>query len=212
MKSRKTETKEFKFNLSELDEEKGTFKGYASIWNEIDSYGDQVVKGAFKKSLRESKKFPMLWSHKVDEPMGVIGGAEDDLGLLVEGALNLEIQRARETRAMMIQAKDAGIPMGLSIGYQTIVEEIDKSTSVRKLKEVKLWEISPVVFPACLGARIGEVKSESDTEQEDIELKETSIVEGPEKSTPEAGPDTFHPLYVRAMAWFLKSQLIVKGK
>lgn len=153
--TRKTETKNFKFTLTEIDETEGLFKGYASIFGAIDTMGDQVKKGAFKRSLKEQKKFPMLWSHQVNEPIGIISGKEDDIGLAVEGQLNLDVQRAREVRSLMKQ----GSVDGLSIGYQTVLEEIDKATNSRVLKEVKLWEISPVVFQACPGAIVTDVKS-----------------------------------------------------
>jgi HK97 family phage prohead protease len=203
---RNPETKDFNFQLESMDEGLGTFSGYASTWDEVDSYGDQVVKGAFKKSLKEKKAgLPMLWSHQVNEPIGLIFGEEDERGLAVRGQFNLEDPLALRIRSHMKQ----GSVTGLSIGFQTVVEELDKATSVRKLKEIKLWEISPVVFPACLTARVSEVKG--DLEVEAIEDKDLAIAEGPEKSTPEAGPDTFHPLYVRAMAGFLKSQHFIGG-
>lgn len=181
----KTETKEFKFTLTEVDEALGTFKGYASIWDAVDSYGDQVVKGAFKKTLKDRKKFPMLWSHKVDEPIGVIAGVEDDKGLAVEGQLNLDVPRATWTRSLMKQ----GAIEGLSIGYQTVVEELDKATGTRKLKEIKLWEISPVVFQACPGATVDAVKGEG-IDAEDLYAREAEAPEakGPEKSTLDGGP------------------------
>ena len=103
----------------------------------------------------------MLWSHNITEPIGVISGAEDDTGLAVEGAINLDVQRGREVRSLMKQ----GAVQGLSIGYQTVLEELDKDSGSRKLKEVKLWEISPVVFQACPGALVSDVKAEADTEE-----------------------------------------------
>lgn len=156
-----TETKDFKFSITDVDKEEGTFTGYASIWDEVDSYNDQVIKGAFKRSLKSQKAFPMLWSHDVREPIGVIRAKEDDVGLAVEGDLNLDIEKARDVRSQMIQSKKAGIPMGLSIGFQTVIEELDKASGIRKLKEIKLWEISVVLFPALEPARVDSVKTES---------------------------------------------------
>ena len=142
MDNRMTKTKDFKFTMVDVDDEVGSFTGYASVWGVIDSYGDQVIKGAFKKTLKDNKGkgFPMLWSHNVMEPIGVIKGREDDHGLYVEGQLNLDVARAKEIRSLMVQ----GAINGLSIGYQTIIEEMDKENETRKLKEIKLWEISPV--------------------------------------------------------------------
>jgi HK97 family phage prohead protease len=156
MTTRKTETKEFKFTLEGVDEEKGTFRGYASIWDVVDSMGDVVVKGAFKRTLKDNKQFPLLWSHNLMEPIGVIEAKEDVRGLAVQGQLNVDVQRGREIRSLMRQ----GAVTGLSIGFQTVREEQDKDTGTRRLTEAKLWEISPCVFQACPGALAGEVKTD----------------------------------------------------
>lgn len=156
MATRRTETKEFKFTLEDIDEEKGSFKGYASIWDAVDSLGDIVVKGAFKRTLKESKQFPLLWSHNLMEPIGIIKGEEDDRGLAVEGQINIDVQRGREIRSLMRQ----GAVTGLSIGFQTVREDNDKTTGLRKLKEIRLWEISPCVFQACPDAVVGQVKAD----------------------------------------------------
>jgi len=183
--NRVPETKDldFKFSLEE-DGSKGMFTGYASIWGVIDSYSDVVEKGAFRKSIRERSPLPMLWSHSVDQPIGIITAKEDQNGLRVEGYLNLDVQKAQEVRSLMKQ----GAVRGLSIGYETLKSEpgeIDK-VPVRRLQEVRLWEISPVVFPACREAVVADVKSIEPGEE-------------PEESTPEVKPDTLHLIdgYIR---------------
>lgn len=147
------ETKDFKFALQELDE-RGSFKGYASVFGALDSYNDVVEPGAFKKTLRENKHFPMLWSHDTNQPLGIIRGEEDEKGLLVEGSFNMDVQKAVEVRSLVKQ----GAVNGLSIGYETVKELPDKQSGARRLKEVKLWEVSPCVFQACPGALIEEIK------------------------------------------------------
>jgi hypothetical protein len=152
---KKLETKEFKFMADEVDEEKGTFHGYASIFGSVDSYGDMVLPGAFKKTLKEKKEFPMLWSHNVCEPIGIISGEEDEKGLIVTGQLNRDVQRGREIRSLMAQKA----VNGLSIGFVTVKEGVDKDSQARTLKEINLWEISPCVFQACPDAEVIDVKS-----------------------------------------------------
>lgn len=158
----KREIKDFKFTVDRIDEEKGTFAGYASVWGVTDAYNDVVAKGAFKKTVKEKKAFPLLWSHNPAEPIGIIVPEEDEVGLKVQGSLNLDVQRGRETRSLMRQMAEAGTPMGLSIGYNAVKEKYDKDTGIRTLTEIRLWEISPVVFPACEPARVDDVKSETD--------------------------------------------------
>lgn len=151
------ETKDFKFTIGKLDAEAGTFDGYASVFNVVDSYGDVVEQGAFKKTLRENESFPLLWSHDVASPLGVIAGEEDTKGLRVRGELNLDVQAGREKRSLMLQRAIRG----LSIGYEAIKAPYDETDKVRRLKEIKLWEISLCVFPANAKATVSDVKGQS---------------------------------------------------
>ena len=148
--AKKLEVKELPFVLTKMDGEAGTFSGYLSIFDVEDSYGDTVIKGAFKRTLRNKKEFPLLWSHNVDAPIGGFTGKEDATGLLIDGKLTLGVQRAQEARALMLD----NVVKGLSIGYQTVKEEIDNKNGKRKLLEVNLWEGSICVFGACPGAEI----------------------------------------------------------
>jgi HK97 family phage prohead protease len=204
--SKKLETKELPFELKSFNGEAGTFSGYLSVFDTEDSYGDTVIKGAFKRTLRNKKEFPLLWSHDVTMPIGGFTGKEDAKGLLIDGKLTLGVQKAQEARALMLDK----VVKGLSIGYQTVKEEIDSKTSKRKLLEVNLWEGSICVFGACPGAEVAEVKSEDDLledEEPSIQLCEHCAKaldeEGPEESTltldplepqPISDPDNIHSL------------------
>lgn len=138
----------------------GTFVGYGSVFGELDSYRDIVMPGAFTNSLKEFKsngrKVPMLWQHDARSPIGVYTKlTEDDTGLLIEGECNLEVQQGRECHSLMKQ----GALTGLSIGYSTERDEWDETGMTRKLFQVKLWEISPVTFPAGDSARVSGIKA-----------------------------------------------------
>ena len=179
MATKKLEHKniEFKFSMNDGETEAGAFTGYASIFGVVDSYGDAVQKGAFKKTLKEKKKWPLLWSHDAMlVPIGLISGEEDDSGFKVNGQLNVDIALARDVRSAMKQ----GSVNGLSIGYKTVKELIDRESGIRQLKEIDLWEISACVFQACPGAEVTDVKS--------IELGG----EEPGQPTPEVKPETLH--------------------
>ena len=149
------ERKIVKFEVKEVDEEKGIFTGYAATFSDRqDSYGDIIDKGAFKKTLKEAgNRVKILFNHSVMEPIGKpIELTEDDKGLLVKGKLSLGVQRAREVLSLM---KD-GVITEMSIGYDTMKETWDKG--VRHLQEVRLWDTSPVVFAANPEAVIRSVK------------------------------------------------------
>lgn len=159
------ETKEFSFKLASSSDE-GTFRGYASVWDELDLQGDKVMRGAFKKTLAEHKTFPVLWSHDPREPLGTITAVEDAWGLAVEGQLDMNVTRAVEIRSLM----KTGAVRGLSIGYETLKSDWEKGTGARLLKEIKLHEISPCVFPAAPSARVAEVKTTEDEKRKVIEM------------------------------------------
>lgn len=137
-------------------EDSGSFVGYGSIFNEIDSYRDQVAPGAFKKSLK-SKTPKLLWQHDSREPIGVYKEVkEDDKGLFVHGQLDLGVQRAREAHSLL----RSGAVEGLSIGFVTVKDEMDRDTEIRTLTEVDLWEVSLVTFPALASAQVTAVKEQ----------------------------------------------------
>lgn len=138
----------------------GSFTGYASVYGEMDSYRDIVMPGAFDVSLEKFKsmgrKVPMLWQHSSREPIGVYTSLKSDAhGLLVEGEINMDVQRGREGHSLMKQ----GALTGLSIGYDTVMDKWDEKNLTRELHEIDLWEISPVTFPAGDNARIVDVKT-----------------------------------------------------
>lgn len=149
------------FNIKAEDiDDAGTFKGYGSTFGgDPDAHGDIVVEGAFKSSIKKGGRnkngVAMLWQHNSSEVPGVWTSLkEDNLGLLVEGRLLMDTILGRESHSRL----KAGAVKGLSIGYDTLDEEIDKENDVRYLKKLDLWEISLVTFPANIHAGILDVK------------------------------------------------------
>lgn len=138
----------------------GTFEGYGSVFNFVDHSKDVVVPGAFTKSLSswQARKMmpPILWQHDSRNPIGIYEEMrEDEVGLFVRGRLLVgEVVQASEAHALM----KAGALSGLSIGYYPVVDEYDRETGVTTLKELDLWEVSPVTFPDNDLARITDVK------------------------------------------------------
>ncbi|MDC4367970.1 HK97 family phage prohead protease [Acinetobacter baumannii] len=142
-------------------QEDGFFSGYLAVFNNIDSHGDLIRKGAFLKTIEEwnSKgKYPAIfWNHDPDEPIGVFTlMREDEKGLYVEGRLLIsDIVRAKSTYALMkVKAID-----GMSIGYITIQATHDPQTMIRELLELELVEGSIVAFPSNPNSLISSVKS-----------------------------------------------------
>lgn len=146
----------------------GTFAGYASVFNKVDSYGDTILPGAYTKTLSANGLPKMFLQHESWElPIGKWTEAkEDDHGLFVKGELTLGMARADDTHA----ALKHGTLDGLSIGYRLAREDYDfvdgSDMAHRIIKNVSLLaEVSPVVFPADQGARIDLASVKSDIEE-----------------------------------------------
>lgn len=139
--------------------EDGTFTGYASVFGVKDQGRDIVMPGAFNKSLKTypANKVKMLYQHDPGEPVGVWTSFEEDAkGLKATGRFITETARGREVHAL---AKSGAVD-GLSIGYRTIRDEMDRKQGARLLHEVELREVSIVTFPMNESATITAVKTE----------------------------------------------------
>lgn len=154
-----TDFLEVKFASDSVDAETGSFSGYGAVFGNVDSYGDVIVPGAFKASLKDWKREktlpPMLAQHggwmmtDMDAiPVGVwTDMEEDDVGLKVAGRIiNLDTERGKTIRGAMKE----GALNGLSIGYRakkfTLGTKPDEPR--RKLEVIDLAEVSVVTFPA----------------------------------------------------------------
>lgn len=144
------------------DAPEGRITGYGSKFGLVDSYNEIVVKGAFKKSLQRMTKakaiLPILWQHDADIPIGGWDSyKEDDVGLYLEGDLDLDTQAGREAWS----AVKKGYVGGLSIGYYEIKADPWSwdNKDPRNLYELDLRETSVVTFPALKEARLDAVKA-----------------------------------------------------
>jgi HK97 family phage prohead protease len=153
---RRLEIKQAAARLSAPDA-RGCFEGYASLFHVADLARDMMMPGAFAESLRRKGAggIRMLWQHDPAAPIGTwLAVTEDALGLRVRGQLNLEVARGRESFALLQQkAID-----GLSIGFRCQRAASDRSSGLRRLLQVDLWEISIVTFPMLPQARVSSVK------------------------------------------------------
>lgn len=150
---RDLEIKNFSFEVKATSENE--FEGYASAFGNADSYNDIVVKGAFAKTIQESKRVKVLWQHDPHQPIGKpIAMSEDSKGLHVKA----KISNTTLGKDVVQLIKD-GVIDELSIGFNTIKDEWDQKSGARLIKEVKLWEFSPVTFAANEMAGISGIKS-----------------------------------------------------
>ncbi|ESX86953.1 HK97 family phage prohead protease [Mesorhizobium sp. LNJC405B00] len=129
----------------------GTVEGIAVKFDTLDSYRTTFDRRAFASV---AKRLPMLWSH---DPAQVVGSWSSitvaDDGLRVKGRLNLEVERAREVRAMLTQ----GDIDGISIGFETVTSE-SRAGGVRHITKAIIHEISLVAIAAVPGAKVTDIR------------------------------------------------------
>lgn len=150
------------YRLKDIDDKQKIISAYVSVFNNIDSDGDMVMPGAFKKTIAERGpgasrvRIKHLWMH---DPYNVIGVpeemSEDSEGLLVRSRFGTD----QFSQDKMQQHID-GLIDEFSIGYQVSqAEKVDGDTPYQKLMEIKLWEYSSVTWGANALTRMIEGKS-----------------------------------------------------
>lgn len=144
-------------------------RGYASVFDNVDSYGDVVVKGAFTDTLKEwadgSRSMPLLYGHDFGDPhknVGtVISAKEDDHGLDVVMEFDQD-----PTAEKVYQLVKAGRLSEMSFAFDIVqasdIKDADRPNAVRELQAVKLYECSVVPIGANSEAGITGVKDERD--------------------------------------------------
>lgn len=145
--------------MFKVDAATGEISGYASVFNEKDSYGDMVVPGAFAESIKKRPAVVMLWQHQRAEPIGTFYSLkEDQHGLFVKGRILLG---AGEIERRVHAHLSAGSISGLSIGFNLPAggSQWDSARGVNLLKKIDLWEVSVVTWPALDSARVQTVKA-----------------------------------------------------
>lgn len=137
------------------DEKTGTFEGYASVFGGVDSYGDTILPGAYKKTIgKRDRPILMRWNHYGPVIGKWLEIREDEKGLFVKGELTAGHSVAQDVYASLKH----GAVSGMSIGYR-VKESTETADGRRELKEIELVEISVVESPADTAAQIAGVKS-----------------------------------------------------
>lgn len=177
------------FEIKELSDQ-GTFAGLASTYHNVDLGGDVMRPGAFTKTIRESKRVPILFGHDSEKVIGegVLKDTED--GLAIEGQLDIDID---PLAAQTHQKMKRGRIRGLSIGFSTVKDAI--KDGIRELLEVKVWEVSLTPFPMNPLAQITAVKESALSPETAVGTPATEPPKTEEKAAePPAEPVIDHSL------------------
>jgi uncharacterized protein len=158
--------------IKDVDSATGTVTGYFSIFGNVDSDGDIVMPGAFKRSLNNNyKRIKHLNQHRSYEPLSATKNdnlvvKEDDKGLYFESKIS-KTSYGKDTILLYLD----GVLDEHSIGYevtksrdsdtQFVTSRWDpaKQVPVKELIELYLWEGSTVTWGANKNAGTSSVKS-----------------------------------------------------
>lgn len=149
-------------NIGEIvdaDEKNGIVKGYGSVFGNIDSDGDMIMMGAYKKTIQENgERVKYLYQHDIEKPIGKMRELyEDSTGL----AFVAEVPKTR-LGMDVIELIKSGVITENSVGILPIQKRM--VDDYREIAEVKLYEISAVTLAANDQAKIMDVKNEKNRE------------------------------------------------
>ena len=143
-----------------IDEAEGIVECFVAGIGNKDSVGDICAPGAFNASLR--RRTPrVVWGHDWNQPIGKVleiyevPASDPRLpkkmkqagigGLYARVQFNLKSERGREAFASI---SFFGMDQEWSIGYKTLDAVFDNARQANILKEVELYEVSPVLHGA----------------------------------------------------------------
>jgi HK97 family phage prohead protease len=143
-----------------VDDALGIVECFVAAIGNKDSVGDIIVSGAFDKSLRRRKP-RVVWGHDWNQPIGKVidifevGASDPRLpGKMKQAGVgavyarvqfNLKSERGREAFSFV---QFFGEEQEWSIGYKTIDAVYDPKAQANVLKELELYEVSPVLHGA----------------------------------------------------------------
>ncbi len=131
--------------------------GYAAVFDQLsvvipgwDPFREKVDRGAFASSVAQDD-IRALWNHNADFPIGRI--KNDSLALWEdEHGLAFRITPpSTQLAADFVETIRAGYVDAMSFGFSVLDDEWDIDTDgqlIRTLRKIKLYEVSPVTFPA----------------------------------------------------------------
>jgi HK97 family phage prohead protease len=137
-------------------------KGHAAVFNEFTDIGgmfrEQVLPGAFKRAIKEDD-VRALFNHDANfvlgrNTAGTLRMKEDKQGLSIE----IDPPNTQAANDLMVSMERGDIDQ-MSFAFKTIKEDWrmgeDGELDERDLKEVKLFDVSPVTYPAYDGTDVG---------------------------------------------------------
>jgi HK97 family phage prohead protease len=176
-----------------IDEAEGIVECFVAGIGNKDSVGDICAPGSFNASLR--RRTPrVVWGHDWNQPIGKVleiyevPASDPRLpkkmkqagigGLYARVQFNLKSERGREAFASI---SFFGMDQEWSIGYKTLDAVYDNARQANVLKEVELYEVSPVLHGANQLTGTISIKSDQalldpETDEEEMTISEKRFV------------------------------------
>ena len=134
-----------------VDDEKGSVEAVFSVYNTLDTDGDVVIPGAIKSGFKNNQ-VPMVFAHKWDQPIGKGVIDTDDDKATFRGSFFMETEAGKEAYNL---AKEMGDLQEWSFGFRINDYEVapfqkdgQDEVDVRYLKDLEVFEVSPVLVGA----------------------------------------------------------------
>src|SRR5574343_64153 len=145
------ETRSFEAAFELRNDDKPMLKGHAAVFEKLsENMGgmrEKIAKGAFMKSISKDD-VRALWNHNPDYVLGrnkagTLRLSEDDKGLAIE----IDPPDTQRARDLMVSIKRGDVTQ-MSFAFSSVADSWDNEKHVRTLTEVKLYDVSPVTYPA----------------------------------------------------------------
>ena len=128
-----------------------TLYGYAAVFDspsEPMPFVEYVKRGAFQKTIADGADVRLLIDHEgvplARTKSGTLRLSEDERGLAVQA----DLDPANPDAARVISAMRRGDLSQMSFAFRTIKDSWSDDRAVRELREVQLFDVSVVTFPA----------------------------------------------------------------
>jgi len=174
------EYKKIQVEFKEGEDQKGQVKAVFSLFNDIDSDGDVVLPQAIKSGFdQESETVPMVWAHQWDKPIGKGRIVKDEEKAVFDGEFFMDTESGAEAYKLV---KNMGNLQQWSFGFRVNDSEYGKfkkddqdEAEVRYLKDLSVYEVSPVLVGANQETFTMAIKSQKDETDEKGVLSHDSI-------------------------------------
>lgn len=145
--------------------EGNTLVGYAAVWDSPSEplpWTEFVRRGAFRKTIKDGADVRLLIDHDgvplARTKSGTLTLAEDEIGLRIEAQLD----ESNPDAAKLMSALRRGDVSQMSFAFQTVKDSWSTDKRTRELKEVRLYDVSVVTYPA-YEETVAELRSANNT-------------------------------------------------